>query len=139
MISYNSTVIQFINGRCTNVQISAEHESDHIFTQIVSNTAVVLSRNDPFTARMIPECADALTPDQVSDGNSPLTFLDLTFLDNIELGIYKPNIGDIELCYFDQLGMPEYILNYYESVTVIDGDNFISILEIAFPEIKFYH
>ena len=127
MSIFNSTITQFRNGKCSAVGCHVDFDDPDMTLEILlEEMHMVLYKNDASIVRMIPECLDGER---------------LVFLDEIGEGIYAPNIQDIERCYYDDVGMPEHIQNYYSGICVFDTDTvksgtFQEVLKNNFSSIK---
>lgn len=122
MSVFNTTIVEFAGGKCTSRDVEIDfNDPDELLSTTLGSTKVVLNRTDASTQRMIPECVD--------DGG-------LTFLQEIAKGIYKPDVDDIERCYYDDMGIPPHVKTYYEGVLVFEGTDVKSALERGFESIN---
>jgi hypothetical protein len=115
------TVVQFTDGKChsLNLEVMVD-DSDLSLVNILTDLKVALPMGDVATQRMIPECVDG-------DG--------LVFLTEVADGIYRPSVDDIEACYYDDVGLPPHVKNYYEGVVVFDKENFTEALSGGYESI----
>jgi len=99
-------VTQMVGGVFIPYHFEVEYNENPNLEHFLSDLSLIMYKRDEFTKRLIPECVD---------GD------DYVFLNPVYEYIYKPNIEDVERCYYTHTGIPEHLYKFYRGVVVIDN------------------
>lgn len=111
--TYTGSVIHYYNGLFSTHLYVITHYNDsqsrHLL-RFLNDMRIITYLTDPSIFHLLSHC----------ESERPNGQPEICFIDSIYDRVCIPNIGDIERCYYDELGIPDHLVNFYQQVVVVD-------------------